>query len=259
MNKTSEGKIVRIQLPFRPGLTLQMSEFGSPAKNKIQIHLITSDEQIDDIFRLRYQGYQEAGHIEASEAQTYSDTFDQLSSTFQIAAFDGERYVAAMRICFSEPEIGGPSLPCEMFYPEVQDIKKRAHGPVVEVGRLAIEPSLQNYSYRTTIYAALVRSALLTCFASDVKVLLAGAQLKSQNFYQKILGFKVTAKPRLYPPGNEPIILLSRELAASSPARIGLNPFFRISPADLGQAQQLLAPLLSWRQLQNAREPSPVS
>lgn len=250
---------MRIQLPFRPGLTLQMSEFGSGAKNKIEIHLITFDEHLDDIFRLRYQGYQEAGHIEPAEALSYSDAFDELPSTFQVAVFDGKRYVAAMRICFSELAIDGPSLPCEMFYPEVQDIKKRANGPVVEVGRLAIDPSLQNYSYRTTVYAALVRSALLTCFASDVKVLLAGAQLKSQNFYQKILGFKIAAKPRLYPPGNEPIILLSRELAASSPARTGLNPFFRISPADRDRAQQLLTPLLAWRQYQHAREPAPVS
>ena len=259
MSFSLEGKIVKIQLPFRPGLTLQMSEFGAPAKNKIEIHLITADEQMADIFRLRYQGYQEAGHIESSETKTYSDTFDTLPSTFQIAAFDGQRYIAAMRICFSEPAIAGSTLPCELFYPEVQDIKKRAHGPVVEVGRLAIEPSLQNYSYRTTIYAALVRSALLTCFACDVKVLLAGAQLKSQNFYQKILGFKVAAKPRLYPPGNEPIILLSRDLAASSPARTGLNPFFKISPADLGKVQEILTPLLSWRHYQLAREPSHVS
>lgn len=248
-----------IQLPFRPGLTLQMSEFGMPSKSKLQIHLITADEQIDDIFRLRYQGYQDAGHIEPSETQTYSDNFDKLASTFQIAAYDGERYIASMRICFSESAIGRPSLPCEMFYPEVQDIKKSAQGPVVEVGRLAIEPSLQNYSYRTTVYAALVRSALLTCFASDVKVLLAGAQLKSQNFYQRILGFKIAAKPRLYPPGNEPIILLSRQLAATSPARTGLNPFFKISPLDIEVVQQELEPLLSWRSVGASREPSHVS
>jgi hypothetical protein len=59
-------------------------------------------------------------------------------------------------MCFWDPSLSGDALPCEEVYPEVADIKARAGGPVVEVGRMTIDPDLGNCSFKATIYAALV-------------------------------------------------------------------------------------------------------
>jgi N-acyl-L-homoserine lactone synthetase len=236
-----------IQLPFRPQLTLQSSATDEKLGSSLLISLRTHQADAEDLFRLRYKGYQRDGHIEACAPEMYSDRFDGLRSTFQIAAQAGLRNVGALRICFWDPSVIGDALPCEDVYPEVAGIKARAKGAIVEVGRMTIDPDLGNCSFKTTVYAALVRSAVLMCLAANVETLLAGAQPKMKGFYQRILGFSVVGLPRLYPPGNQPILLLARSMGLTSPARSGLNPFFHIAAADVDAVRQAIAPLINWR------------
>jgi N-acyl-L-homoserine lactone synthetase len=237
---------VIIQLPFRPQLTLQSTVTDENLSSPLLISLRTNKADADDIFRLRYKGYRRDGLIEACSQEIYSDKFDSLPSTFQIAAYSGVRHVGALRICFWDPTMSGDALPCEDVYPEVANIKIRENSRIAEVSRLTVDPDLQNRSFKTTVYAALVRSAVLMCMAGNVTILLAGSQPKWKAFYQRILGFSVAGEPQLYPPGNLPILLLSRKMGLSSPARSGLNPFFHINAADVDAVREKMGPLLNW-------------
>jgi catechol-2,3-dioxygenase len=83
--------------------------------------------------------------------------------------------------------------------------------------------------------------------AANVEMLLASAQPKMKNFYQRILGFSIVGEHRHYPPGNQPILLLSREMAMTSPARSRLNPFFHIAGDEVDDMLKIIGPLLALR------------
>jgi N-acyl-L-homoserine lactone synthetase len=239
---------VIIRLPFRPALTLQGINPASHTAPALDTFLITSsDAATRDIFRLRYRSYHDAGHLPNSEDGSWSDAFDDLASTFHLAVFENGRMLGVMRLCFSEISLPGQTLPCGDIYPEVKTLRRKTLGPIVEVGRMAIDPGIENTSFRATVYGSLVRSAILVCMAANVETLLAGTQAKWQMFYKRILGFSNIAEPRHYPPGNQKIVLVAREMGASSPARFGLNPFFKIENADMSDVRGKLHDLLVWR------------
>jgi N-acyl-L-homoserine lactone synthetase len=239
---------VNISLPFRPGLTLQGINPISSTPPSLQTRLITHDDPAtEDIFRLRYDSYNQAGYLPSNTSGKWSDEFDHLASTFHLAVVENDRYRGAIRISFSETEMIGDTLPCEPYFPEVAALRRQVAGPIVEIGRMALDPTIQNTSFRATNYGALVRSAILVCMACDVEMLLAGAHPKWQKFYERILGFAVTGEPKTYPPGTQKITLLARAMGTTSPARFGLNPFFRIDHRDEQAVRAKLAPLLVWR------------
>jgi N-acyl-L-homoserine lactone synthetase len=239
---------VIIRLPFRPALTLQGINPASQNAPALETFLVTSsDSAARDIFRLRYRSYHDAGELPELEDGSWSDAFDNLSSTFHLAVYDSGRMLGVLRLCFSEMSLPGQTLLCGDIYPEVKTLRAKTHGPIVEMGRLGLDPGIKNTSFRATVYGSLVRSAILVCMAAEVETLLAGTQAKWQMFYKRILGFSNIAEPRHYPPGKQKIILVGREMGASSPARFGLNPFFKIEDTDISDVRSKLHDLLVWR------------
>src|SRR5690606_20750023 len=106
-------------------------------------------------------------------------------------------------------------------------LKQETQAPLMELGRLALHPSIKNCSYRSTVYGALVRSGILTCMATDIAVTLVTSQLKWRAFYEYICGFKAISEPRLYPPGGVPVVLFARDFRTADTRRIAQNRFFR--------------------------------
>ena len=78
------------------------------------------------------------------------------------------------------------------------------------------------------------------CVALDARHLIAATQTKWQSFYEHVLDFKVAGAAQLYPPGDVPVILLTRELDADLRRRMARNMFFRIDKAELDELCQRL-------------------
>jgi hypothetical protein len=219
---------------------------GAGADVGLSLKLFPVTEARDELLALRYQAYLEAGLIEPSDAQVYSDRFDELPSTLLIGAFDESGCIGTLRLSFSENGTPDVSLPCESTYPEVAPLKQ-ADVTIMELGRLALHPSIKNCSYRSTVYGALVRSGVLTCMATDVALTLVTSQLKWRAFYEYICGFKAISEPRLYPPGGVPVVLFSRDFRTADTRRIAQNRFFRISEEEVAELREAVAPILTWR------------
>ena len=113
-------------------------------------------------FVLRQRSYEDAGIGLARGSER--DEFDDLPSTVLIgAAIDG-RLVGTLRLSLALG-LAAPELPCEPHYPEVQAIKASSRGPAAEFSRGGIEPEIANTSFRTTMYASVIRAGthLLPC------------------------------------------------------------------------------------------------
>jgi len=192
-----------------------------------------------DAFALRHRGYAHAGLIEPSPFGIYSDLYDDLPTTVVAALWRREAPIATLRLSFYDPGAAGKTLPCETVYPEMAAFKAKADGRVVELSRLAIDPEITNTRYRARVYAAAVKAGLSAALAMDAQHLLVATQTKWRAFYEHVMGFKAMGPAQFYPPGDVPVVLLSRRLDDSVLKRTR-NMFFAI---DGGEIEALRADL----------------
>ncbi len=150
-----------------------------------------------------------------------------------------------MRISFSRPSQGLSGLPCAAYYPELKEIRRHTGGVLVEISRMAIDPDITNTSYRTTLYAALVRAAFMAAQAAKVSMIFIATRPDWVRFYEYMLGFKRIGSPALYPPGDEPITLLGGTFAVAQKRQLAQNAFFRITPHEVASMHAAIAPALA--------------
>ncbi len=149
-----------------------------------------------------------------------------------------------MRLCFCLPQHPLSTLPCAPYYPNLASLKEGPNRGLMEVSRLAIEPSIGNTSYRTTLYGFMVRSAFAAAWAAEVSTILVATLPDWVTYYKHLLGFEQVGLPALYPPGDLPITLLAGSLEEAGRRVNVRNRFFRNTDTELARMRQALRPIL---------------
>ena len=231
-------------LTFRP----QQSSTASHAKKfPFELRVLSPGADRAEVFALRYRAYRDAWCIPIDKSETFSDRHDSLSSSALIAAYDGNACVGALRVCFSHPGETHLALPCASYYPAVKELKRTSAGSLVEMSRLAIEPTISNTSYRTTLYASLVRAGFMAAQAAEVSMILIATRPEWVRFYKYMLGFKSIGQPAIYPPGDVPIVLLGGSFSEAQKRQRAQNAFFKITAEEIASMKAAIAPALALR------------
>lgn len=224
----------------------QSAELPGKASERFALRILTTDSEREEAYRLRYKAYEDIlGEAGRNLGGIFRDAFDDLPTTVTIGAYDDGRLIASMRLCFSRPWEDLKPLPCAAYYPALADIKKTASGAIMEVSRLAIDPAITNTSYRTTLYASLVRTSFLASEAVGVSFIVIAMREAWVRFYRYMLGFEVVGEPAAYPPGDFNIWLLGGSIAQARLRQRMQNAFFRLTPEEVQNFRRQLVPLLA--------------
>ena len=233
-------------LAFRPRQDSLPTEEGSwhgDAKS-FELRILDNENAIREALRLRGRAYTAIGYdIEKADGE-YSDRFDELPTTVLLGAYDQDRLVGSVRLCFSLPQ-SLSTLPCAAYYAALKDMHRTQSHGFVEVSRLSIEPDLNNMSYRTTLYAFLVRASLTAALAAGVSMLLIATRPDWVRFYRYMLGFQQIGEPALYPPGDFKITLLGGSLEQARMRQRLQNRFFKITEEEVASMQSAIMPALN--------------
>ena len=209
----------------------QLSVFAGTAKFPFEIRVLHRDADKTDVFALRHRAYAAAGLKMPEGTTLFSDELDQSPHCITLLAYDGARRVGTVRVNFSHSWQPLSTLACAPYFPALADVKRSASGALVEVGRMAIEPPISNTSYRTTLYAALVRAGYLSARAANASHVLVTTISDWIGFYSKMLGFKPVGTPALYPPGT---------MTTANRMQKAQNAFFRISGEEIASMRHAI-------------------
>lgn len=236
-----------IPLSFRPRQDTLPPDEGSwhGDAQSFELRVLSKESDISDATALRLRAYQAIGYDVSSDDGKYTDKFDQLATTVLLGAYDQGRLVGSVRLCFNHPWQTVSSLPCGPYYPALKEVKSKVDGALVEVSRLSIEPGVSNTSYRTTLYAFLVRAALTAAQAAEVSMLLIATRPDWVKFYKYMLGFQPIGEPALYPPGDFKITLLGGSLKQAETRQRLQNRFFKITPDEVASMRVAIQPALA--------------
>jgi N-acyl-L-homoserine lactone synthetase len=235
---------------FQPPLILD-SNAGNAAKNfPIQLRIYAASSDSTDINRLRYRAFRDAGWIGESPSGEFVDSYDGLPSTYAIGAFHEGACIGSLRLAFGGAGFGRNSMPCEAQFPqELAKLDPERRQRLVEFSRMAVEPSLGNRSFRTTLYASLVRAGLILATAGQTDIAVIAVHRRVSPFYQAMCGFKVIGRSDVYAEIEEPTDLLALRFSEIEKRRHRSNAFFGFSSHEVDAARQIL---LSLRQPQAA-------
>lgn len=235
-------------IKFEPRQTSAIPTLKSNnAKNTpFELRIVAGEEQRREIYRLRRRAYEKLLEASPCDGESeFRDAFDDLPTTLQIGAYDDGRLVGAMRLCFSRLWDGLETLPCASYYPELKNLKRSARGALMEVSRFSIDTGITNTSYRTTLYASLVRTSLIAAEAADVSTFLIATRPDWVRFYKYMLGFELIGEPAFYPPGDMKIALLGGSLDQARKRQRMQNAFFQIDVREIASMRQALAPVMT--------------
>jgi N-acyl-L-homoserine lactone synthetase len=228
-------------LTFQPPLVLD-SNGGNAAKNfPVALRIYSSTADKSELYRLRYRAYCDAGWIAVNAQGEFADRFDRLASTFSIGAFHNGDCIGSLRLAFGGAGPTPHSMPCEEEFPdEIRVLTTPERNQLIEFSRMAVEPSLTNNSFRTTLYASLVRAAFILSYAAQVDFALIAVHKRVSPFYQAMCGFKVLGKSESYAGIGQPTHLLGREFRALDNRRQRRSAFFTVSDEEIDRARETL-------------------
>lgn len=227
---------------FQPPLVLDNND-GDPAKNfPISLDVYSSTSDMTELHRLRYRAFLAAGWIKENEVGMLSDRFDELKTTVAVGAFHNGACIGALRLAFGGAHAPPLSMPCEdEFSNEVDALIAHGGERLVEFSRMAVEPTLTNRSFRTTLYASLVRAGMILTKASGVDVALVAVHKNISPFYQAMCGFEVLGTSASYAEIDEPTVFLGLKAHALEERRRQRSGFFAFSPEEIAAAESTLA------------------
>jgi hypothetical protein len=231
-----------LSLNFKPPLTLQTSSEKKPSKFPIDIRIFSSNSDKRDIYRLRYRAFIKDGVIERRDDGMFNDAYDGLASTCTLGAYQGETCVGTFRLAFADGRAAKATMPCQELFGEVAGLQDQGYVRLVEFGRMVVEPTMLNTSFRTTLYATMVRAGMIVAEAGNVDYGLISVHPKLARFYEMMCGFRAMARAESYPGINAPAVLLGRDFGGLNQKRSKQNSFFRISAGEIAQARSELFP-----------------
>ncbi len=229
------------KLVFRPPLVLD-THAGDAAKNfPISLHIYSSVSDKTALYRLRYRAFRDAGWIDEDPSEEFADRFDELPSTYAVAAFHDGSCIGSLRLAFGGSGYSPDTMPCEgPFKTEVRAVDVSRRFRMVEFSRMAVEPSLTNRSFRTTLYASLVRAGVIVSTAAEADIALIAVHRRISPFYQAMCGFKVAGKSDSYAGIAEPTHFLALRFSELQARRHRSNAFFAFSTDELNSARHAI-------------------
>jgi hypothetical protein len=162
---------------------------------KLHYRTIVSDEDLDEVLRLRYDAYLREGAITPNSDTRLIDRYDDLDNAANIGVYHNDSLIAAMRIHFlSKPDDMSPSLTA------FEDVLR----PHLEAGKRMVDPNRFVVDYETArkfphLAYVTMRLSVIASAYFDAHYSIASIRMEHRAFYKRSFFATPAAPPRLYP------------------------------------------------------------
>ena len=198
------------------------------ALERTRYRIAVTQEDLEAVFRLRYEAYMREGGIAPNATQLFSDSFDELGNVFIVAMeIDGE-LASSIRLHVADAQ--SVTMPSAGVFGDVL-ASKIASGKVIvdptrHVANLALSRRFPELPYLT------VRSAWMAgaYFAADH--ILAAVRGEHKTFYKRTFGHDEWSDERPYPLLTKPIVCLGLDFPGRRAAVEAKYPFYKSSPRE---------------------------
>lgn len=210
----------------RTELNFSERVFGLLARTEYR--LATTDEERDDIYRLRYAAYLREGAIVPNRAQRFSDRYDDHDNAWVIGTYIDHQLVSSMRLHVATRDY--PDMVAADVFPDEVRPEIEAGKTVIDPTRFVVDPEIAS-AFPELPYIT-VRIGHMAAEYFDADIVLATVRAEHQAFYRRVFGHVTVCHPRPYPTLIKPLGLMMLDYRAQRETILRRYPFFGSSPAE---------------------------
>ncbi|HGG63019.1 MAG TPA: GNAT family N-acetyltransferase [Rhodobacteraceae bacterium] len=183
--------------------------------------VLTDGDDLDQVYRLRYDCYRAEKSIPANQRRIMSDRFDTTPNCVHVAIEMDGALVSAVRLhLVSKLMLRSPTL--EVF-PEFLDSPDFGN-TLLDPTRFVVHPDARKT--RSPLHLLTLRIPFLATMFYDVETALAPVRAEHAAFYVQFLEYDHWADPRPYPGLRKPVALLTAKVKEHRDAVLAKYPFF---------------------------------
>lgn len=190
---------------------------------KVEYRVCESGEDLEAIYRLRYNSYLDVGMVKPDASRMVTDKYDEMPNSYRFGVFHEGHLVSTIRLHYASPEFPvSPST--EVFAEEL--------APRVAAGESFIDPSrfaadLQWSTQLRVLPYITLRLAVVACKYFNPTYCLTAIKEEHAAFYHRIFRSVQAAEPRMYPGLTMPVHLYQSRCSENMEDTIRRFPFFR--------------------------------
>jgi hypothetical protein len=203
---------------------------NGPLERKIEVldqvdyRLAETEQERDEIYRLRYRAYLNEGAIEPNRDRKITDRFDDLPNTWIFGVYLDGILSSSLRISVASPE--WPDTPSVNVFPEILQPELANGRVMVDPTRFVADPErarrIAELPYVT------LRLAYVACEYFHADLGLASVRAEHQAFYKRVF-LNTISPPRDYPTLTKPICLMAIDFPSMREKVFTRYPFLRSS------------------------------
>jgi len=172
--------------------------------DRLDYRLIETDDEREQIFRIRYEAYLREDAIAANFTKKIFDRFDDAVNSWTFGIHIDGKIVSSIRICVSSP--AQPMTPAVDAFPDFLEPEVERGKTIIDCNRFvadaAVARAFPGLPHLT------VRPGFLACPYFDAEVVTATVRREHQAFYKRVFGFAQVCEPRPYPTVTKPLSLM---------------------------------------------------
>lgn len=194
----------------------------------LDVRRADTDEDREDIFRLRYEAYLREGSIDPGFGKRFADALDDTDNVFIFGLRYEGTLVSSFRIHVVTNEFS--ASPAMEVFPDII-------GPLLDAGKVVIDPTrfvvgtLASRIYPELPYAT-VRLGFLACDHFGADYCLASVRREHQAYYRRVFSAKPMCDARMYPNLKQPISLSAVDFPVERERILARYPMMRSTAAE---------------------------
>ncbi|MBY6201413.1 hypothetical protein KUV65_08575 [Maritalea mobilis] len=171
-----------------------MNEQVISALKHSRYRVLTDNESLKEVYRLRYKCYRAENSIAEDERGIMTDPFDETENCVQVAVEMDGKILSAVRLHIVTA--ASPISPTLEVFPELKENLERGE-IILDPTRFVVDPTARQQ--RVPLNFLTLRVPVLATIFYDVDIALAPVRPEHSAFYRRYLGHKPVLEPRVYP------------------------------------------------------------
>jgi len=196
--------------------------------DQIEYRFCDSGEDLEAIYRLRYEAYLQAGMLKPNASRMVTDKFDDLPNSYRYGVFFEGRLVSTLRLHYVSAKY--PLSPSTEVFADVLAPRLAAGETFVDPSRFAADSEWSS-ALRVLPYVTL-RLAVVACAHFRPTYCLTAVKEEHSAFYSRIFLSEEAAPLRSYPGLTVPVRLFQSECAVNQSKTEARFPFFKSTPLE---------------------------
>lgn len=226
MQETNIGSAQRMSAPEKE----QVVQAGGVAGllQRLEYRRCDEGEDLEAIYRLRYESYRATGMVEANKQRIVADEYDDLPNSYRYAVYIDGRLVSTIRLHHVSAE--HPLSPSMTVFGDALQERLNQGETFVDPSRFAADLEASR-EFRMLPYLTL-RLAVVASAYFEPTYCLTAIKEEHAGFYKRIFNATQALPARTYPGLNCPVFLFQSRTSENLDKTIERFPFFASTQAE---------------------------